>query len=517
MKSVVRTFVLISMLVPSLAFGAEWTATVSVPDSCTVTDTDTVTHTYSGGYYAICALQAGLNASSISSIGFSNAFPSFGLFVESINGTTANSSSQYWAFYHNGGFASLGVSQLPVIAGDVLVFELHDFSDVYQDARLTVTIGSLIGSGSSNGQVSGGSVWYHAPFDVPKAVSYLESAQHSDGSFGSPMLTDWVAIASATGKHTALQQRLATYYATHPVISDVVTENERHAMALLALSIDPYSGTSVDYITPIVRSFDGKQIGDPSFINDDIFAVFPLLHAGYTLEDPIVASTIAFIISQQGADGSWVGSVDMTAAALQVIKLLPDTGPNRYVVSKAVGYLQGKQKGDGSFGDPYASSWMLQAIAAMNGTSSDWQQNHLTPDYYLATLQDTDGGIMASSTNDRIWATSYAIPGIRRATWDSLLKSFPKPSPVAAVATSTTSIQAEQQTQVFTTLNKPSSTQEWTSADDTSEEPIATSSAPENQAATASVATNDETFIWYIGALLTLLLALWGFAEWRRS
>lgn len=452
-----RTFVVISFFLPAVLLadtvpapsggpsGNEWSATVDVPSSCTVTDTDSATHTYSGEYYAICALQAGLNAASIASLGFSNAFPSFGLFVESINGVTAHSNSQYWALYRNGSFASLGVTQLPVAAGDSIVLELHDFSDVFQNSRLTVTINSLVRSSDSSGThtTSGGGVWYHAPFDVPRAIAYLESVQNSDGSFGSPMLTDWVAIASAAENSAPLRQRLAAYYAIRPIISDVVTENERHAMALLALGINPYSGTSVDYITPIVRSFDGKQIGDPSLANDDIFAVFPLLHAGYTLQDQILASTTEFIISQQAADGSWAESVDMTAAAIQVMRLLPDTGAHRHVVSKAVGYLRSKQRTDGGFGDPYSSSWMLQAIAAMQGTSSDWQQELRTPDYYLATLQEADGGVMASTTNERVWATAYAIPGIRRATWDSLLESFPKPEPIVENATHPTVVATE--------------------------------------------------------------------------
>ena len=61
-----------------------------------------------------------------------------------------------------------------------------------------------------------------------------------------------------------------------------VTDYERHAMALMTLGINPYNGTSVNYIQKIVDSFDGNQIGDPSLINDDVFAIFPLVKSGYS-------------------------------------------------------------------------------------------------------------------------------------------------------------------------------------------------------------------------------------------
>ena len=40
--------------------------------------------------------------------------------------------------------------------------------------------------------------------------------------------------------------------------SSTVTDNERHAMALMSLGINPYSGTSVNYIKKIVDSFSRK-------------------------------------------------------------------------------------------------------------------------------------------------------------------------------------------------------------------------------------------------------------------
>src|SRR3989338_6444598 len=97
-------------------------ASVDVAAGCDVTDSDSVVHNYlaasSTSYLGICALSAAVASSSISSVALSNQFPSIGLFVTALGGAVADPSSQYWALYQNGSFASLGLSQLPVVAGN---------------------------------------------------------------------------------------------------------------------------------------------------------------------------------------------------------------------------------------------------------------------------------------------------------------------------------------------------------------------------------------------------------------
>lgn len=498
--------------------GAEWTANVDVQDHCTVTDSDGVSHSYSGQYLGICALKEALDAGSISSVVLSNAFPSIGLYLTTINGIFGDYAvnGRYWAMFVNGGYASSGLTQLAVVSGDSLVIELHDSSDVYQNYRLTITINSLVATTAPVAVqgTGGGGVWMHPPFDVPAAFAYLASVQSADGSFGSPMLSDWASIAAAV-ESGPVREKLIAYQKAYAATSSVITEMERHAMALQALGINPYSGTPVDYITPIVLAFDGTQIGDPNLVNDDIFAIFPLLHAGYSTADPIIASTEAFIIAKQGADGSWASSVDLTAAAIQALALMPDTGDTRYAISKAVGYLRGKQKTDGSFGDPFSTSWMIQAIAAMNGTTADWQQRIYTPDYFLATKQDADGSVIASSTSDRIWATAYAIPAIRRATWDSLLASFPKYAPpIAAAAEATTSVAATQDAQSGPILKVASVDAAQTtpsivptaSAEAPTPETLRPADATSSQSAAAAAASAlDENWLFLVVAFLVLL------------
>src|SRR3989344_6077620 len=129
-------------------------------------------------------------------------------------------------------------------------------------------------------------------------------------------------------------------------------------MALLSLGINPYSGTSTDYITPIVDTFDGTQIGE-LFPHDDIFAIFPLLHAGYSVNDEIIQKVTAYIVSKQSANGSW-GDPDSTAAAVQALSLINSQPGVSDALSKAKIYLQGHQQSNGGFGNSFSTSWVIQ-------------------------------------------------------------------------------------------------------------------------------------------------------------
>ena len=321
---------------------------VNVPAECEVTDTDGLTHHFPSesspsDYLAICAVAAALQDDLIESAEFSNQFPSIGLFITSINDIIADPSSEYWALYKNDGFADCGLGCLPVEEGDTIKLQLEDFSGTDLGHSLIVHIESLIAtstatstdsggtatstdstgstdeqndSGSSGGGSGGNS---DDTFDVQDALSYLASKQSDDGSFDSPMLTDWAAIAFASTGSSDAKTKLKAYLKTAAPKLSSITDYERHAMALQALGINPYSGSTQDYIAPITGAFDGTQIGDASLTNDDIFAIFPLMNAGYSTSDEIIKKAVSFIVSKQKTDGSWESSVDLTAANAAII------------------------------------------------------------------------------------------------------------------------------------------------------------------------------------------------------
>ncbi len=263
-------------------------------------------------------------------------------------------------------------------------------------------------------------------FDVPAALSYLASAHEPDTSF----ITDWVAIAYGASNGGSAEVALRTFLSSAQPLLSSVTDYERHAMALMALGINPYSDTGTDYIAPIVEAFDGTQIGSGNEVNDDIFALFPLLKAGYGKSDEIVQKTTAFIVAEQETGGSWKSSVDMTAAGIQALAEVQDLPGVGDALASARGYLEAHQENGGGFGDPFATSWTMQAIAALGEDPSDWAVNSDDPAEYLAKQQSSDGGMLdpSQSSENRVWATAYAIPASLGKPWPELLSSFSKPS-----------------------------------------------------------------------------------------
>jgi hypothetical protein len=297
---------------------------------------------------------------------------------------------------------------------------------------------------------------------VPRALAYLSSAQNTDGSFASLVLTDWAALAFAASDPGSAKTLLRGYLQTAAPTLSAITDYERHAMALMALGIDPYTGGPSDYISPIVSSFDGTQIGDASLDNDDIFALFPLTHAGYGASDTIIQKTVAFIISRQAANGSWDSSVDITAAAVQALAPLSSLPDVPAALSKAETYMRSQQQANGGFGsagqaNSFSTSWVMQAIAALGQQESAWAPGGYYPNDYLASVQQSDGGVevVSASAQTRTWATEYATPGSLGKTWSSLLSSFSKPASTAsgsAAPTPTSSFTATATTTATSTI-----------------------------------------------------------------
>lgn len=257
-------------------------------------------------------------------------------------------------------------------------------------------------------------------FSIEDAFKFLEDNQKVDGSFGSPLYTDWAAIAAGAGENQSIKEKLIKYYKENNLESNLVTDNERRAMALMSLGINPYSGTSVNYIKKITDSFNGTQFGDKTLVNDDIFALIVLKNAGYSVNDELITKDLNYIISKQGEDGSW-GSIDMTAAGIQALKSFENiTGVNDAIL-KSEKYITTNQKTDNGFENSSSTSWVLQTLSE--------NKEILKGEAYLASKQDADGGMEGVETDldTRIWATAYAIPAILHKPWSQILNNFSKP------------------------------------------------------------------------------------------
>ncbi|OGG79495.1 hypothetical protein A3A39_04840 [Candidatus Kaiserbacteria bacterium RIFCSPLOWO2_01_FULL_54_13] len=445
LSGAVLLFVLVT--IPTLTHAQSVEGNIELPDNCTVTDKVGGQHTFPqenspSEFLAVCALAKALQTGLITDMRLSE-FPGFGLFVEGLNGVVAGS-DEYWALWLSGAFAECGIECLTLTQGDTISFILTSFEGEERGASIVLHISALTQTSEGNAPAApsssssgGGEYLQGRPFDVSAALNFLADNQNDDGSFASSLLTDWAAIAFGAAEGAgcsdwcqAAHGKLRFYQrSARPELSSA-TDYERHAMALMALDINPFAETGSDYITPIVDEFDGAQIGDASLVNDDIFALFPLLHAGYAKTDTMIDMIVKFILFKQKTNGSWEGSIDLTAAAIQALALFPARSDAIEAIERAQEFLRRNQNESGIFGtNSFSLSWVLQATRSLGQTPDDWKKSGVTPLGYLGVLQQEDGGVepMSMRSDTRIWATSYAIPAALAKPWHSILKDFSRP------------------------------------------------------------------------------------------
>lgn len=314
---------------------------------------------------------------------------------------------------------------------------------------------TVSGSGSSGATRTDSST--AKTVNVSHAIEFIYSGQQTDGSFSNALYDDWVALALSGVSNDNRKDKLVSFMRSSSPNLSSVTDYERHAMALMSLGINPYSGTSIDCISHIIQAFDGNQIGDANLVNDDVFAIFPLLKVGYDVNDEIIYKTGINIIDSQRNDGSWNGSIDMTSAAVAALSQVQTISGTQAALSKARTYLLERQQADGGFGSTFSTSWVVQAITALGENATSWKSSAgKNPLDSLAASQAEDGGLeYGSSQGTRIWATSYMIPSVLNRSWFSLLSSFAKQS-VSVAQTGTT---AQEQVVTHTELATTTSTE----------------------------------------------------------
>ena len=138
---------------------------------------------------------------------------------------------------------------------------------------------------------------------------------------------------------------------------------------------------------------------------------------------------MAYIISKQNSDGSWIGGIDMTAATIQALSMTSSISGVSQSLSKARLYLSSGQQSNGGFGSSFSTSWALQAVVSLGESGTSWLNSNKNPYDYLYSSQQSDGGLesVSSDINTRLWATAYAIPASLNKPWSAILFSFPKP------------------------------------------------------------------------------------------
>jgi len=432
---------------------------ITLENECEVVDTDGKTHTFPkedspSDYLGICALAIAKNTGAIS--GFALKDSDYGLYLTSINNIDAGA-DEYWSLYLNDAYATCGVGCLPLEIDDEMSLVLMSFADEVRNPGVVLRIIGLSevpketttenpseNSGSTGGGSTSGTT--QTPnFDIQKAMTYLKSVQNPNGSFVDSLLyTDWAAIAlGALNITDSSYELLIEYFNLHKEPGSLLTDNERRAMALLASNKNPYSFAGVNYIDIIIKAFDGTQFGDTNLVNDDIFALIPLANAGYSGSDSIITKDIAFILSKQSKEGSWEGSVDITAAAIQALAPFDSVPGVSDALANAGKYIENEQSSNGGWGNVSSTSWAMQAESALSAT---WKKDGKGGIDYLASLQATDGATALSTDTlaNRIWATSYAIAAASGKTWKKIMQSVSKPESENVAASPTLNSASEK-------------------------------------------------------------------------
>ncbi|MEK9181536.1 MAG: prenyltransferase/squalene oxidase repeat-containing protein [Patescibacteria group bacterium] len=285
-------------------------------------------------------------------------------------------------------------------------------------------------SGSSGRSKRSGSVLgaaREAKFDLEKAFDFLIAQQKENGSFEEDIYTDWAILAFASSTDYQDQKtKLIKYLSENKLTETLLTSYERRSMALMGLGLNPYNINNENYIEKIIKNFDGIQFGDANLVNDDIFALIPLASSGYTSNDDIISKDIQFILSKQKSNGSWEESVDMTSAAIQALKPFDSVNGVSNALAKSSAYLVSEQGSDGGWRNVYATSWALQASSALGTT---WTKNGKNGNDYLAVNQAIDGAVLPvnETLQNRIWATSYAVPAALGKSWSLIMHTVAKP------------------------------------------------------------------------------------------
>ncbi|MFA6273935.1 MAG: prenyltransferase/squalene oxidase repeat-containing protein [Candidatus Paceibacterota bacterium] len=326
----------------------------------------------------------------------------------------------YWSWSVNSTEGSTGLNQYELKTNDLILLDFIDPAEPEPEPEPEITPEPVSHSSGSGG----GRKIEKKFFDSKKALDFISLQQKENGSFGEDLYTDWTALALASSLDYQDQKiKLVKYFSENKISGSLLTDYERHSMALMALNLNPYNLNGENYIEKIIKSFDGKQFGDINQDNDDIFALIVLQNAGFELNEKIITDTIDFIISKQKENGSWDDSVDLTGAGMEALAKFSDRALDsiQNSLEKAKKYLKQNQKENGSWENVSSTTWAMEGILA---TGEEIENSTLE---YLGENQDADGGIKNDNLQNRIWETAYVITATSKKTWNEIMQKFPKP------------------------------------------------------------------------------------------
>ena len=284
---------------------------------------------------------------------------------------------------------------------------------------------------------------------LDSTVAYLQKVQHKDGGFGErgsrPGFSTWAALALASAGINPRDQRrpggvdVYTYLTRNTRGLTQSTDFASMILVATASGTSPHRFGPVDPIARLLKlqRADGGFPQPPdlpgSTINGSAYAVLALAGVERSRLRGVTAAQLRrsqdraldWLVGRQSAEGLWQDT-DLTGSVLEAL----NAGGRRNTAAqaRAVAYLRSRQNADGGFGggpgDPESNSastaWVLRGLAAarLSARSFQGQGSAKTPLDYLASMQQSDGSVRYSATQDtnRVWITSFTTPALAGAS-----------------------------------------------------------------------------------------------------
>jgi prenyltransferase beta subunit len=272
-----------------------------------------------------------------------------------------------------------------------------------------------------------------------RAERWLLRAQNADGGFGaaprqasSQLFSGWSGLGLAAAGHNPRDLRrrggrsLAAYVARGARSLRDIGEIERTVLLVRAAGLSARSFGGKD----LVGAIEGRRRSDGSvagYVSYTTFGVLALRAAGV----PAGSATVRWLVSAQNADGGFgvapasSSDSDMTGATLQALAAVGRARGG--AAGWAVAWLRANQNDDGGFGqfrgrssNAQSTAYAVQGLVAA-GAGGPVLSRALA---YIRGLQRRDGSVAYSSTSRQtpVWVTAQALMALER-----------KPLPLAPV------------------------------------------------------------------------------------
>jgi energy-coupling factor transport system substrate-specific component len=261
-----------------------------------------------------------------------------------------------------------------------------------------------------------------------QAANWLESAQNSDGGFGSSpggdssaALTGWAMLGlEAAGRNPfdviSSDRSPIDFLRGH--LDEVSSPGDiaRTIVALEGAGANPRSFGGRNLVSALLkrRAANGSYAGWPGTTS---FSVIALRAAG---ADGGLDGTISWLVGVQNGDGGWgdvpgqPSNADITGSAMQA---LPDTK----AAQGGLSYLRKHQRSNGGFAlgaaggvNSQSTAWAVQGMIGAGADPATIAASGSSALDYLAARQADDGHYRYSESSDQtpVWVTGQALVAV---------------------------------------------------------------------------------------------------------